>query len=107
MSWDTPRRDRFKTLVQARYSLRYAAELVFASKSIARYWLRRPNRVQKPPGAKPKIPDEKVQEIIDWFTGYYNRRTSYLKAIREQFNLDYCDNTLLATLTRKGYYLYP
>jgi transposase len=104
MAWDTPRRVRYKTLVYSGYSQRHAAELVGAPESTARYWLKRPDRVQKPCGTKPKISNQKVQEIIDWFTGHYDRRILSLKEIREQFNLDCYDNTLLAVFARLGYH---
>jgi transposase len=105
MPWDTPRRVRFKTLIQTGYSQRHAAEILQIPRSTAQYWLNRPDRVQKPPGASPKIPDKKVQEIIDWFTGHYDRRIYSLKEIRQQFNLlDCCDNTLLQALIRHGYH---
>jgi transposase len=104
MPWDTPRRVRFKTLIENGYSQNHAAEILQVPRSTAQYWLKRPDRVQKPPGAQPKISDQKIQEIINWFTGHYDRRTSRLKAIREHFNLDCCDNTLLAAFARNGYH---
>ena len=104
MSWDTPRRVQFKTLIKKSYSQSHAAEKLQVPRSTARYWLKRPDRVQKPPGALPKISDRKIQEIIDWFTDHYDRRISCLKAIREQFDLDCCNNTLLAAFARKGYH---
>jgi transposase len=104
MPWDTPRRVRFKTLIENGYYQSHAAEKLQVPRSTARYWLKRPDRVHKPPGALPKISDRKIQEIIDWFTGHHNRRISCLKAIREQFNLDCCNNTLLAAFARKGYH---
>jgi transposase len=104
MPWDTPRRVRYKTLIDTGYSQRHAAELVNVPESTARYWLKRPDRVQKPCGTQPKIPDQKIQEIIDWFIGHYDRRVSSLKEIREQFKLDCCDNTLLSAFARHGYH---
>ena len=83
MPWDTPRRVRFKTLTNTGYSQRHATEVLQVPRSTAQYWLKRPDRVQNPCGAKPKIPDQKIKEIIDWFTGHYNRRISSLKEIRE------------------------
>jgi transposase len=83
MPWDTPRRVRFKTLLQNGYSQRDAARELQVPRSTIQYWLKRPDRVRKPCGALPKISNQKVQEIIDWFTGHYDRRVSSLKAIRE------------------------
>jgi len=48
--------------------------------------------------------DEKIKEIIDWFTGHFDRRSYSLPEIRKQFNLDCCDNTLLAAFACHGYY---
>ena len=104
MPWDTPTRVQYKTLLQTGYSGRHAAELLGISESTDRTFLKKPDRVRKPPGAPPKIPEQKIREIIRWFTGYYDRRISSLKKIREQFNLNCCDNTLLAVFVRRGYY---
>jgi transposase len=55
---------RYKTLLEEGYPRRAAARKLSAYEATARYWLKRPNRLTKPPGAQPKIPDEKVKEII-------------------------------------------
>ena len=104
MPWDTPTRVRYKTLLQTGYSGRHAAELLGIPESTGRTFLKKPDRVRKPPGAPPKIPEQKIREIIEWFTGHYDRRISSLKKIREQFNLNCCDNTLLAAFVRLGYH---
>ncbi len=67
MPWthETPTRVRYKTLLDEGYSQRAAARKLTVSRSLAQYWLDKPNRQAKPPGAPPKIPDEKIQEIID------------------------------------------
>ena len=83
MPWNTPRRVRFKTLIDSGYSQRHAAEILQIPRSTAQSWLKKPDRVQKPPGSKPKISDQQIKEIIDWFTGHFNRRSSSLKQIRE------------------------
>ena len=107
MAWNnTPRRVRFKTLVDTGYSQRHAAELLHIPRSTAQSWLKKPDRIQKPPGAKPKISSQQVQEIINWFTGHYDRRCYSLKQIREHFHLDCYNNTLLAAFVRYGYYYY-
>jgi transposase len=103
-TWDTPTRVRFKTLLDEGYSQRDIARKLGVPRSSTQYWLKRDDRISKPPGSKPKISDEKIEEIIQWFTGYYDRRASTLKEIREQFQLDCCDNTLLAAFARKGYH---
>jgi transposase len=103
-TWDTPTRVRYKTLIEEGYSQRDAARKVGASESSGRYWFKRPDRLAKPPGTRPKISDEQLREIIQWFTGYYDRRSSTLEEIRKQFNLDCCNNTLLAAFARNGYH---
>jgi transposase len=103
-TWDTPTRVRFKTLLQEGYSQRDAARKLGVNRDTGRYWLKRPDRLTKPPGAQPKISDEKIQEIIQWFTGYYDRRVFTLKEIRQHFDLDCCDNTLLAAFKRHRYH---
>jgi transposase len=72
-TWDTPTRVRYKTLLGEGYSRRDAARKVGANEASARYWLKRPDRLTKPPGALPKISNEKVREIIEWFTGHFDR----------------------------------
>lgn len=106
MPWthDTPTRVRFKTLLSEGYSQRAAAKKLGLAQSTARYFLRRPDRLTKPPGAPPKISKEQVEAIIDWFTGHFDRRQLSLKEIREQFKLDCCDNTLLQAFARHGYH---
>ncbi|KAG9230954.1 hypothetical protein BJ875DRAFT_135611 [Amylocarpus encephaloides] len=106
MPWthETPTRVRFKTLIDEGYSIRHTTEKLGLAYSTARYFLRRPDRQIKPPGRKPKISAEKVQEIVNWFTGYYDRRSLSLRQIREHFYLECYDNTLLAAFGRHGYH---
>lgn len=108
MPWthDTPTRVRFKTLLEEGYSQRAAARKLGIPRSSAQYFLEKPDRLLKPPGAPPKISNAQVEEIIKWFTGHFNRRQMSLRQIREQFHLDCTDKTLLATFTRYGYYYY-
>jgi transposase len=72
---------QYKTLLEEGYPRRAAARKLSAHEATARYWLKRPDRLTKPPGAQPKIPDEKVKEIIQWFTGHFDRRVKSLKEI--------------------------
>jgi transposase len=106
-TWDTPTRVRFKTLIEEGYSQRDAARRMGAPRSSTQYWLKRPDRLAKPPGTKSKIPDEKIKEIIQWFIGHFDRRVESLKEIREEFKLECCDNTLLAAFARHGYHYHP
>ena len=106
MPWthETPTRVRFKTLLSEGYSQRAAARKLGIPRSSAQYFLERTDRQVKPPGSTPKISTEKVQEIITWFTGHYDRRTQSLSQIREQFQLDCSDMTLLRAFERHGYH---
>jgi transposase len=97
----------FKSLLSEGYSQRAAARKFDIPRSSARYWLDRPDRKAKPPGAAPKIPDEQIKEIIDWFTGHYNCRVFSIQEVREHFHLDCCDNTLLSAFARYGYHDHP
>ena len=107
MPWthETPTRVRFKTLLDEGYSQRAAARKLGIPRSSAQYFLNKPNRQVKPPGSSPKISYEKIQEIIKWFTGRYDRRILSLKQIRKEFDLDDCsDRTLLRAFQRHGYH---
>lgn len=106
-SWiyDTPTRVRFKTLVAAGNSQRTAAKMLGIPRSVGQYFLDKPDRVAKAPGATPKISDKQAEEIITWFTGHFDRRQMTLQQIREQFNLSsVCDRTLLRAFQRHGYH---
>jgi len=106
MPWthETPTRVRFKTLLAEGYSVKGAARKLKIPRSSAQYFINKPDRLAKPPGALPKVSDEQIQEIIKWFTGSYERRTLSLRQIREQFHLDCADITLLRAFQRHGYH---
>ena len=108
MPWthETPTRVRFKTLFNEGYSVRDAARKLRISPSSAQYFLTRPDRQTKPPGSVSKVSDEQIQQIIEWFTGHFNRRSLPLSEIRKQFSLDCCDRTLLHAFERAGYHYY-
>ncbi|KAL5312854.1 hypothetical protein ACEPPN_019280 [Leptodophora sp. 'Broadleaf-Isolate-01'] len=84
MPWthETPTRVRFKTLLDEGYSQRAAARKLGIPRSSAQYFLDKPDRQVKPPGAPSIILEAKIQEIIKWFTGRYDRRIFTLKEIR-------------------------
>lgn len=73
-TWETPTRVRFKTLLEEGYSQRQAAQNLGIPWSSARYWIDKPDRQSKPPGASSIILNDKIKEIVDWFTGHYDRR---------------------------------
>ncbi|KAG4429843.1 hypothetical protein IFR05_014675 [Cadophora sp. M221] len=106
MPWthETPTRVRFKTLLKEGYSQRAAASKLGIPRSSAQYFLDKPNQQAKPPGAPSIISDAQIEEIIKWFTGHFNRRQLSLQQIREQFKLNYYDNTLLRAFKQHGYH---
>jgi transposase len=95
---------RSKTLLAEGFSVKGAARKLNLPRSSARYFIDKPGRLAKPPGAPPKISYEQVQEIITWFTRHYDRRILSLKQIREQFPLNCADITLLRAFERYGYH---
>jgi transposase len=82
-TWKTPTRVRFKTLLNEGYSQRDVARKLKIPRSSAQYWLERPDWQAKPPEAPRKISDEKVKEIIDWFTSHFDRRSYTLLEMRK------------------------
>lgn len=106
MAWtyDTPTRVRFKTLLNEGYLIRGAARKLKIPRSSARYFIDKPDRQAKAPGAPRIVSDKQIQDIIQWFTGLYKRRVLPLKEIRKKFHLDCADITLLRAFQRHGYY---
>ncbi|KAG4427625.1 hypothetical protein IFR05_016890, partial [Cadophora sp. M221] len=107
-SWiyDTPTRVRFKTLVAAGNSQRTAAKILGIPRSVGQYFLDKPDRLAKAAlcGTPRKISDKQIEEIVAWFTGHFDRRQMTLQQIREQFNLECCNRTLLRAFERHGYH---
>jgi hypothetical protein len=60
MPWthDTPTRVRFKTLLAEGYLVKGAARKLNLPRSLARYFINKPDRLAKPPGALPKVSNE-------------------------------------------------
>ena len=106
MAWihETPTRVRFKTLLSKGYSQRAAAQKLDIPRSSARYFINKPDRQAKPPGTLPIISDQKIQEIVKWFTGHFDRRQFTLTQICEHLNLNCSDKTLLRAFERHGYH---
>ncbi|KAH8588011.1 hypothetical protein B0O99DRAFT_693867 [Bisporella sp. PMI_857] len=125
-TWETPMRVRLKILFEGGYSQRQAARKLSIPRSSARYWINKTDRQAKPPGAAPIISNYKIREIADWLTGHYDRRICRkdngalrvsrviiiiqdslncirtMKEIREKFNVECRDDTLLKEFARYG-----
>jgi len=75
--YETPKRARFRCLVEEGFSQAEAARRVKVDRTTALKWLHQPsNRRSKGArtGRPPIISDEKVKEIIQWMTGHFERR---------------------------------
>src|SRR4051812_21249053 len=105
---ETPRRARFKSLVDAGHSQREAAQLAKVPRSTARKWLQQQlsdRRIGKTrPGRPPIISNEKVEEMIKWITGHFNRRAMPLQDIAKEHGIKASDKTILAAFARYGYH---
>jgi transposase len=104
---ETPRRARFFGFLEEGHSQVMAAHMAKVPRTTAREWLhslsdRRTGKSR--PGRPPIISKEKVDEIIEWMTGYFDRRTLPPKEIARIHGLNVCNNTLLSALAKRGYH---
>ncbi len=100
---DTPRRSRFRCLIEQGFSQRDATRQVKAARSTAQKWLsdRRP---PKRKGMPPTISNAKVEEMIKWITGHFTRRAMPLQDIAKEHGIKASDRTILAAFGRYRYY---
>jgi transposase len=104
---ETPRRVRFRFLVEQGETQAEAARILGLPRGTAKKWIKQHNsdrRTGKRTGRPPIISDEKIKEIIKWMTGYYERRTMPLQEIAKAHNIKACNNTILAAFARYGYH---
>jgi transposase len=105
---ETPRRVRFRCLIKQCHSQSEAAELAKVPRTTAIKWLKqRPSdrRTGKErTGRPPIISDEKVEEIVKWMTGHFDRRSLPLQEIAKAHNIKASNNTILAAFARRGYH---
>jgi transposase len=102
---ETPRRTRFRCLIEQGFSQRDAARQVGAVRSTAQGWLsdrRPPKRKGKPP----IISNEKVEEMAKWMTGHFDRRALPLQEIAKIHGIKAFNTTILAAFARHGYHHY-
>src|ERR1700712_3904362 len=104
----TPRRVRFLHLIEQGYSQSEAAQYTSLPRTTAIKWLkqqpsdRRTGKTR--PGRPPIISDAKVEEIIKWMTGHFDRRTLPLQEIAQIHSIMASNNTILAAFARHGYH---
>lgn len=105
---ETPRRARFRSYIEEGHSHSEAARLAKVPRTTALRWItQRPSdrRTGKTrPGRPSLISDEKVEEIIAWMTGHFDRRTMPLQKIAEVHGIKASDDTILAAFARFGYH---
>jgi transposase len=106
---DTPKRSRFRCLVEQGLSQAEAARQVGVNRKTAIKWLyHRPSdrrtSTGKRTGRPSIISDEKVKEIIKWMTGHFERRAMPLQKIADIHDIKATDKTILATFARHGYH---
>jgi transposase len=107
---ETPRRVRFRCLVNKGFSHSEAARRAKVDRTTTLKWLyKRPSnrRTGKTrPGRPPIISDVKVEEIIKWIKGHFDRRALPLQEIARIHSIKASNNTILATFARHGYHYY-
>jgi transposase len=105
---DTPKRSRFRCLIEQGLSQAEAARRVSVKRKTAIKWLHRQpsdRRTGKTrTGRPPIISDEKVEEMIRWMTGHFDRRAMPLQEIAREHGIKASDNTILAAFARRGYH---
>jgi transposase len=106
---DTPKRSRFRCLVEQGLSQAEAARRVGVNRKTAIKWLyhRPSNRrtsIGKRTGRAPIISDEKLKEIIKWITGHFDRRAIPLQKIAEIHDIKATNKTILAAFARHRYH---
>ncbi len=104
---ETPKRARFRCLVEQGMSRAAAARIVKVNRTTALKWLQQPSD-RRPKGTRTGrpyiIPDEKVKEITEWMTGHFDRRAMPLFQILDVFNLKVSERVLSRALARFGYH---
>ncbi|KAE8444992.1 hypothetical protein EG329_013998 [Mollisiaceae sp. DMI_Dod_QoI] len=101
---ETPKRSRFRGLLEQGYSQREAARRLDLARSTASKWTSDRRTGKGRTGRPPIISNEKVEEMIKWITGHFDRRALPLQEIAKIHGIRACDNTILAAFARYGYH---
>ncbi len=105
---ETPKRSRFRCLVEQGLSQAEAARRTKLNRKTAIKWLnqrpsdRRTGKLR--PGRPPIISNAKVEEILQWMTGHFDRRALPLQEIARLHGIKASDKTILAAFARHGYH---
>jgi transposase len=106
--YETPRRVRFRCLVEQGFSHSEAARQAEVERTTTIQWLyKRPSgrRTGKTrPGRPPIVSDSKVEEIIKWMTGHFDWRALLLQEITRIHGIKASDKTILAAFARHGHH---
>jgi transposase len=103
---DTPKRSRFRCLLEQGYSQRDTARWLDLTRGTASKWVSDRRTGKGRTSRPPIISDEKVEEIAQWMTGHFDRRALPLQEIARAHGIKASNNTILATFARRGYHYY-
>jgi len=103
---ETPRRSRFRAYLEEGHTQKQAAQLAQVPRTTAREWIftgdRRTGKERA--GRPPIISDAKVEEMIKWMTGHFDRRAMPLQKIAREHGIKASNNTIPAAFARHGYH---
>ncbi len=106
--YETPRRSRFRAYLEEGHSQIRAAQLAKVPRTTARGWIstgdRRTGKTRT--GRPCLISNEKIEEIIEWMIGHFDRRAMPLQRIAEVFDIKASEKSLLRAFTRFEYHYY-
>ena len=104
---DTPKCVWFRCIVEQGEIQAEAARILGLSRDTAKKWIKQRDsdrRTGRRTGRPSIILDQKIKEIINWITGYYERRTMPLQEIAKAHDIKACNNIILAAFTYHGYH---
>lgn len=101
----TPKRARFRALIEAGFSQRKAAKKVGVKRSTAQGWLRpdQGDRRRRRLGRPSILTDDDIKRVIELFDGSYFHRTQDLRDLAKEAGITCSNTTLWRALRRKGY----
>jgi transposase len=101
---DTHKRSPFRCLLEQGYAQRDAARRLDLVRGMASKWVSDRRTGKGRTGRPPIISDEKVEEMIKWMMGYFNRRAMLLQEIAREHGIKASNDTILAAFARHGYH---